>query len=67
MAEEHGVSGHNKGQIVKEFAAINGINTSKISARTVIKHTRKAIKKLPGVKVSIPTTEAIKNEWKKNY
>ena len=65
VAEEHGFSGHNKGQIVKEFAAVNGINTSKIRARTVIKHTRQAIKKLPGRKVSISKTEAIKSEWKK--
>ena len=68
VAQEHGIEGHNKGQILKEFAAKNGINTAKISACTITKHTRKAKKKFPGGKVSIPvppTTEAITSAWKK--
>ena len=68
VAQEHGIEGHNKGQILKEFAAKNGINTAKVSARIETKHTRKAKKKFPGGKVSIPvppTTEAITVAWKK--
>ena len=68
VAQEHGIEGHNKGQILKEFAAKNGINTAKVSACIVTKHTQKAKKKFPGGKVSIPvppTTEVITVAWKK--
>ena len=67
-AREHGISSKNGGQIVKEFATLNGLNVVALSKRCMAKRERKAKKKFPGNEISIPippTTIFVKEEWKK--
>lgn len=68
VAKEHEIPNRNGGQVVKEFAVKNGINTATLSRYNEMKRrTRLAKKKFSGGKISIPvppTVQAVKNNWK---
>lgn len=61
VAREHNVPGGNAGQVVKEFAAEKGINTSDIPSSTPRRQiiTRSSKKRLPGCNVSIPANPPV--------
>lgn len=62
----HGVPGMNGGQVVKDFAASNGINTNALDNRTPSCQVHVQKKQMPGGEISIPvtpTTTDIQEEW----
>ena len=66
FAAEHGVSGSNRGQILKEFASLSGVNTQLLDSTQRKDTTRSVRKRFPGSSISIPippTPHAIKKEW----
>ena len=68
FASEHGVQGKNCGQVVKEFATLNGIDTEALDARKQPPRIRSMKKRLPGKEISIPmppTPSLIKDTWRK--
>ena len=54
VAREHGITARNGGQIVKEFAAENGFDTTKLDKRTGIKRMRARKLKMPGGEIAVP-------------
>ena len=67
-ARQHEIESKNGGQIVKEFATLNGINVAALSKMCTAKREREAKKKFPGNEISIPippTQSFVKEEWKK--
>ena len=68
FAIEHHVTGKNCGQVVKEFVALNDIDTDALDAIKQPPRVRSMKKKLPGKEISIPippTTQHIKESWVK--
>ena len=68
VAQEHGISAKNGGQIVKEFAKENGLDTTKLDNRKGGSRMRAKKLKMPGGEVSAPchkTVEAVKEDWVK--
>ena len=68
FAGDCGIPGRNRGQIAKEFAKENGLDTIKLDSRQPNQRMRAKLFKLPGGGVSVPThqsTEANKQDWAK--
>ena len=59
VAREHGIPGNNAGQVVKEFTAKHGINTSHIATPKRRPTLRPRKRKLPGCGVAIPSNPSI--------
>ena len=68
LAGDCGIPGRNRGQIAKEFAKENGLDTIKLDSRQPNQRMRAKLFKLPGGGISVPThqsTEANKQDWAK--
>lgn len=69
FAKEHGVTGKNAGQVVKEFALKSGIDTEKLDGRQLDRpRTRVRRRKLVGGEISsaaTPTPASLQEEWQK--
>jgi hypothetical protein len=68
FAIEHGITGRNRGQIVKEFAMEIGIDVQKCDKRASNQRVRARKLKLPGAGITVPThrsVEGIKEDWAK--
>ena len=68
FAQEHGVPGRNRGQVVKELAKQSGIDISRLEGSTPKSRTRSAKRRLPGGEISAPADpppHVIKKEWMK--
>ena len=66
VAQEHGITARNGGQIVKEFAAENGFDTVRFDNRRGGKRMRAKKLKMPGGEISVPchkTVNMIKLDW----
>ena len=59
VARDHGIPGENAGQVVKEFTAKQGIDTSHIATPKRKPTVRPRRRKLPGCGVSIPSNPSI--------
>ena len=62
VGRDHGIPGNNAGQVVKEFTAKQGIDTSHITTPMRKTTLRPRKRKLPGYEVSIPTIRAVEGE-----
>ena len=68
FATEHGISGRNRGQIVKEFALDNQIDVEELDHRPLNKRIRAKKLKMPGTSVAFPchrSVEGVKEDWSK--
>ena len=68
FAREHGITGVNADQIVKEFAKESRVNTERLDGRSETQRPRVRRRRLLGGEISVPSTptpEVVKNEWKK--
>ena len=66
FAKEHDVPGSNGGQVVKQYAQQNGIDTIALDNRSPDRRLRSQHKRMPGGEVSIPcnpTPKSIKKSW----
>ena len=66
FAREHCIPGKNNGQVVKEFAEQNGIDTFQMDRRQPGTRMRARKLKMPGKDISVPshlTPEQIKEDW----
>ena len=59
VPREHGITARNGGQIVKEFAAENGFDTTKLDRRTEKRRMRARKLKMPGGEISVPCHKTI--------
>ena len=59
VARDHGITGKNAGQVVKEFTEKEGIDTSHIATPKRKPTMRPKMRKLPGGEVSIPSNPSI--------
>ena len=60
VGRDHGIPGNNAGQVVKEFTAKQGIDTSHITTPKRKTTLRPRKRKLPGYEVSIPSNPSIR-------
>lgn len=60
VARDHGIAGHNAGQVAKEFAEKEQINLSRIATSRRKPTLRPRRQKLPGSTISIPSNPSIK-------
>ena len=66
FAKEHEIEGNNKGQVIKEFAAQNGLDTTTLSKYKRKKTRRSSKKKFTGKEYSIPippSAHQVKARW----
>ena len=66
IADKHGISGSNRGQMLREFASLSGLNTNLLDTAQRKDTARSARKRFPCSSISIPippTPHAIKKEW----
>lgn len=63
VGKEHGISGGNAGQVVKEFAIANSIDitTMKLATPNRKATQRPRMKKLPGSMISVPSNPTLKS------
>ena len=62
IARENGIPGKNAGQVVKEFTAELGLDTSHIATPKRKPTVRPRMKKLPGSEVSIPSIPPVEDQ-----
>ena len=68
LATEFNIPGSNRGQVAKEFAKENSIDTSQLDQRPVSQRLRARKLRMPGGEVSVSahqTADRIKNDWDK--
>lgn len=53
-AQEHGVPGRNRGQVVKELAEQSGIDIRRLEGSTPKSRKRSAKRRLPGGEIPVP-------------
>lgn len=67
FAREHGITGSNAGQIIKEFALQSGVDTTRLDRRdTTTQRSRARRRRLIGGEISVgstPTSSEVKQEW----
>ena len=66
FAREHSVPGSNSGQVVKQYAQQNGIDTLALDHRSPDRRLRSQHKRMPGGEISVPsnpTPKSIKKSW----